>query len=238
MAYADATGEFSTTPQLVPDLDDAIALSTTSYCVSRARGSLRCWGMRPDVAVGADTIYDVAAPPARKLDWNVNYLDGCLVSLEGTVWCAVDIGPFVQVGGLRDVVEVSTFGLGSCAITTAHRRVCWGPRDPQEDDLIDRGPADALAVSFGGSRGCHATSGQVTCHVIGPTPPQRVPDPQPTPEWDMTVVGMGAVWSFADVAYDYAGPDCALTVDDRIACWDAHQPPVDGTVTATVREVG
>jgi alpha-tubulin suppressor-like RCC1 family protein len=182
-------------PTNVPGLAGVIDIAVSSYhtCAVLANGTVECWGLNDEGALGDGTRVDRATPaPVTGLSGvralALGFEHSCALTQDGNVWCwgVNDRGELgdgtnerrltpQQVPGLTGVVQLASMQFNTCARRVDASVVCWG----------DNGR---------GQRG------------DGTTDPH--PSPSPVPGLtDVTEVGVGV------------GFACARRADMTIWCW-------------------
>jgi alpha-tubulin suppressor-like RCC1 family protein len=224
----------------------AIAAGTEHTCVLIRDGRVFCWGRNVVGQLGDGTLVDrptavpVAGLPGPIAAIAVGSNHVCALTTGGGVWCwgyngfrqaanqavAVVRAPSVIPRLERGVIAIAAGGERSCAITAAHRVLCWGAMPSGATELsgvpleVDGLPASVAMVSVGWSTTCVVTtSGAAWCWGInrngelGDGTTIARPDPVPVQGLDRGVASIVAAPAYHS---------CAVMTSGGISCWGVN----------------
>lgn len=182
----------SSVPAPVPDLTDAVEVSTGSFsCAVRETGYVVCWGSNiaglgdgttteSDVPVTVTGVHDALAVSASDRHACAMRQSGEVVCWGSNVEGQLGDGSFedaltpVPVAGIQDAVEVHTGSQHSCVLRSSGDVACWGSGfegrlghgsfDTFPTPVSVVGLTDAVLVRVGGGTSCaQRQSGEVVC---------------------------------------------------------------------------
>jgi alpha-tubulin suppressor-like RCC1 family protein len=243
----------------------AVALASLHTCVLTTSGGVQCWGNNDSGELGNGTNESRSVPvDVSGLGSGVTAIDtggaghSCAVNPAGGVecwgrnrWGQLGDGtqdnsnvPVDVVGLGSGVVDVSTGGDNSCALTVAGAMKCWGRN---ETGQLGNGTTDASSVpvgvtGLGSGVAAISAGGNHTCALMddgglkcwGSNGFGQVGDGSTTHRYTPVDVS-GLDSGVAAVSNGGAANACALMDDGGVKCWGSNQFGQVGDGTKTTR---
>lgn len=237
----NGTNVNSSTPTTVDGLNNITKIIVGQWhsCALTSSGGVKCWGANWSGQLGDSTTEDRYTPvdvtgltggtttvTALAAGWGHT----CALVADGKVKCWGDnehgqlgngttIGfssTPVEVSGLSDVVKLTAYGGGACAVTAAGNVKCWGPNLEEVTGLTAGVAALGASNSTGGHLCARMSNGKLNCW--GDNPYGQLGDGTTTGTGPVEVSGVS---NTLDVATGQQHT-CAIPGSGGVKCWGAN----------------